>query len=461
MDATHIDASVAWKFRIVPAENAEDLFFHDGSKDAERLRKELSFLLDRPVRLEIRTGEEIEHSLHRLFPVNKKSDDKDIQGHVTLNENEQVIESLVSDAVDLNASDIHIEYGETDGRVRYRIDGKLLERRRIKQSEYPGLINRIKVKANINISEKRIPQDGRCHLKIDGKTYDLRISVMPSMYKEMAVIRILGNRNKPPVLTSLGLNRLQLESLQASLSLLQGLILISGPTGSGKTSTLYACLNELNTAQRNILTIEDPVEITLQGINQVQVRPEVGLGFSSALRAFLRQDPDVIMIGEIRDSETAEMAIRASMTGHLVISTIHTNSAWESLSRLADLGIPPFLLASTLSLSLAQRLVRVLCSKCKLTATKQDQNESFNELLGQSLFLKGSGCSECHMTGYKGRTACFEIIGISDQIRKQIADGNLSVDYRPPALPRIRHAAEELLNQGVTSYEEISPLLNL
>lgn len=272
---------------------------------------------------------------------------------------------VISEAKGIGASDIHIEIYEEMARIRFRIDGKMVERYRISSEEYPALINKIKIQANLDIAEKRLPQDGRIFFRSSVGEFDIRVSSLPTMNGEKIVMRLLSKDAGQIQLSQLGFSEEQLELYTRSVKRPNGIVLISGPTGSGKTTTLYATLQLLNSDETNILTIEDPIEYTLEGVNQVQLKEDIGLTFSSALRTFLRQDPDIIMLGEIRDKETAQMAIRAALTGHLVFSTIHTNSAWGTISRLVDMGIPPYLLASTINLSMAQRLVRLLCPKCK------------------------------------------------------------------------------------------------
>ena len=274
--------------------------------------------------------------------------------------------NLIREAKNLKSSDIHVESYEHKCRVRIRIDGMMVERYILKREDYPALINKIKILANLDIAEKRLPQDGRINFNQPDQQFDIRVSVLPTLFGEKVVLRLLNSDAADIDLNGLGFSDFDLDNYLQGVRKPNGILLISGPTGSGKTTTLYATLKVLNKETRNVLTIEDPVEYTLEGINQVQLKESIGLNFAAALRAFLRQDPDVIMVGEIRDTETANMAIRAALTGHLVLSTIHTNSAWGTVSRLIDMGVPPFLVASTLNTTAAQRLIRLLCPHCKV-----------------------------------------------------------------------------------------------
>jgi type IV pilus assembly protein PilB len=429
-----IDPMIAWKLNIIPAGIKDEklLIYFSGNKDPRKFTRELEFLLETEVCLEQKTEQFIQSELRSKFPRSSEV----LKGLTTL-------EEIIEDAISLNASDIHIERTEHSGKIRYRLDGKLMIRKEIASSVYPALINRIKIKSNLDISEKRLPQDGRFFITTINNKVDLRVSVMPSLHGEMAVIRILGNK-KSPTLESIGMTPKQQSLVRTSLSKPQGLILISGPTGAGKTTTLYSFLNELNRQEAKILTVEDPIEFTVEHVNQVQVKPEIGLNFSECLRAFLRQDPDIIMLGEIRDAETAELAVRASLTGHLVISTIHTNSAIDSIIRLKDLGVPPYLICSTLTLSLAQRLVRLLCTNCRIS-------------LDNGKFRKGQGCHQCNMTGFKGRTGVYEILEVNDTVRKQIAESLDIVGSESDA--NLRDSVLRLVETGSTSAEEVHPLL--
>lgn len=357
------------------------------------------------------------------------------------------VAQIVEEAYRLHASDIHIEPSENKCRVRFRIDGRLIERHIIEKGGYPGIVNRIKIMSNLDISEKRLPQDGRIMYSHDGIKFDIRTSVMPVIHGEKIVLRLLAVGGSHLTLDELGLDDRQMEDYVAAISRPHGLILISGPTGSGKSTTLYATLERLNRVDNNILTIEDPIEYTLEGVSQVQLKEEIGLTFPVALRTFLRQDPDIIMLGEIRDEDTAEMAIRSSLTGHLLLSTLHTNSAWGCITRLTDMGVHPYLLSETLIACVAQRLVRLLCPRCKRNSDGH--------------YVR-TGCPHCHYTGYKGRKAIYEIIKMDDWLSSAVRDGTQDIGQylSGKGVKTLRDSALALYENGETSYEEIVPFLN-
>ncbi|MEP3383699.1 MAG: GspE/PulE family protein, partial [Flavobacteriaceae bacterium] len=327
----------------------------------------------------------------------------------------------------------------------------------------PTIINKIKIKADLDIAEKRLPQDGRITMKSNGSEFDIRVSSLPTLFGEKIVLRILNKDTKSVSLTDLGFNTIELRRYKEGIKIPNGIVLISGPTGSGKTTTLYATLKLLNDSKTNILTIEDPIEYTLEGVNQVQLKENIGLDFASTLRTFLRQDPDIIMVGEIRDVKTANMAIRAALTGHLVLSTIHTNSAWATVSRLIDMGIPPFLIASTLNLSVAQRLVRKLCEKCKQkTAVTADVfPEGFIPPKDFNQHYVSVGCQACHHTGYNGRKAIYEIIPITGSLTPHIKNNVLEINnyLKEHNISSLKDNALLLIKEGTTSIAEVYPLL--
>ena len=365
----------------------------------------------------------------------------------------------------LNSSDIHLEPYEHKARIRVRIDGKLVERYNIDIKQYPSLVNKIKIQSSLDISEKRLPQDGRIFIKNESLgQLDLRVSVLPTLHGEKIVLRILGSDNLDISMEQLGFGKSDLALYLESVHRPSGIVLVSGPTGSGKTTTLYATLQLLNQSIRNILTIEDPIEYTLEGINQVQLKENIGLDFPAAMRTFLRQDPDIIMVGEIRDKSTAEMAIRASLTGHLVLSTIHTNSAWGIVARLVDMGIPSYLLADTLNAAVAQRLVRLLCNNCK-TATSLDKKafpRGFKTPNNLKSYYVANGCEDCFYTGYRGRKAIYEIIPIDETLSFHIKQTDMNVKQ---ILTEKGHAsladnALKLVSSGLTSPEEVYPILS-
>lgn len=382
------------------------------------------------------------------------------QTAVSAGEERDFLSRLIEEAYRTYASDIHFEAYEERCRVRFRIDGRLLEKYVIEKENYAALVNQIKILANLDISEKRLPQDGRIFFHRGDCKFDVRVSCLPAIHGEKIVLRLLTRHAELLELGNLGFSERQLNDYRQAVAKPYGLVLISGPTGSGKSTTLYATLRLLNREDNNILTIEDPVEYTLEGVNQVQLKEEIGLTFGSALRTFLRQDPDIIMLGEIRDTETAHMAVRSSLTGHLIFSTIHTNSAWGCVARLADMGLHPYLIADTLLLCMAQRLVRVLCPHCK---REIEEGDSCSVPWGEPVrFFRAEGCEACYYTGYSGRKAIYEVIPIDARlaaaVRNQEAD--VSALLKERGIQTLRETALELLREGLTSPEEILPLLN-
>ena len=337
----------------------------------------------------------------------------------------RLVHNILESAVRKKASDIHIEYDGDYMRIRFRIDGILVEHMKTSAKAYKAVISRIKIMANLNISEKRLPQDGRIYLAVDNKPVDFRVSTMPTSKDEKVVMRVLDKSSFMVSKEKLGFSEESIKIYDNLLSKPYGLILVVGPTGSGKTTTLYSMLNQLNDIEKNILTIEDPVEYELQGINQSQINYKAGLDFASALRAFLRQDPDIIMVGEIRDHDTAEIAIRASLTGHLVLSTLHANTAIGAISRLSDMGMDSFLITSSLVGVVAQRLVRKICPHCKVPYEASiGDKKALNYDINKPLTLyKGEGCDKCNKTGYKGRLGIYEIIQVTKPIRDLIDQG--------------------------------------
>jgi type IV pilus assembly protein PilB len=333
----------------------------------------------------------------------------------------RLVNVILSDAVRARASDIHLQ-PEIDGlRVRYRVDGLLRDVMTVPKSAAPSMTSRVKIMSGLDIAERRRPQDGRCRLAVDGDHIDARVSTLPSMHGEKVVIRLLSRGEGVLPLSRVGFTERQLEAILDSLVKPQGLVLITGPTGSGKTSTLYSAVSQMRTPDRNIVTLEDPVEVQLRGITQVQTNERAGLTFAAGLRSVLRQDPDVILVGEIRDGETAELALRASLTGHVVFSTLHTNDASAAVTRLVDMGVEPFLIASSLTLVVAQRLVRVPCSRCAAPYTPSPRTLQLLGLTHEDLagahVVRGRGCDDCGQTGYVGRTAIFEVLPVDAAMR--------------------------------------------
>lgn len=373
----------------------------------------------------------------------------------------KLIDSVISNAIKAKASDIHIEPFETYIKIRYRIDGTLQEVLKTSKDTANSLVARIKILASLDIAEKRIPQDGRIITRSEGKQVDLRVSILPTVFGEKIVIRILLRDNFMIGKERLGMTKEDMEKLERIIKSPYGIILVTGPTGSGKSTTLYTVLNELNQADTNIITVEDPVEYMMDGINQVNVNTKAGLTFAAGLRSILRQDPDIIMIGEIRDGETAEIAVRAAITGHLVLSTLHTNDAASAIARLEDMGVEPYLVAASLSGIIAQRLVKRICPKCK-ESFKADEFEK--NLLGVSweedlIIHKGKGCTACNNTGYSGRLGIYEIMEISREHRG-IIQRNGSIDEIKQVsvnqgTKTLKMACADLVLKGETTIEEL------
>ncbi len=371
----------------------------------------------------------------------------------------KLINALLGEAIKEGASDIHIETFENQLVVRFRVDGVLREILKPNRKMSTMLVSRIKVMARLDIAEKRVPQDGRISLKIGGRAVDVRVSTMPSSHGERVVLRLLDKNNARLNLTDLGMTSRNREIFSGLIRKPHGIILVTGPTGSGKSTTLYAGLTEINAKDRNILTVEDPIEFDIQGIGQTQVNPKVDMTFARGLRAILRQDPDVVMVGEIRDLETAQIAVQASLTGHLVMSTLHTNTAAGAITRLEDMGIEPFLLSSSLLGVLSQRLVRTLCDECK---TQHPINEQEAALLNGArvgtVIFKPVGCVACNHTGYKGRTGIHEMLLVDETIRNLIHDGKgeqAIEKYVRQTNPSIRADGRDKILAGITSLEEV------
>jgi len=372
----------------------------------------------------------------------------------------RLINAILGEAIAENASDIHIETFEKRLVIRFRVDGILREVVQPKRELAALLVSRIKVMAKLDIAEKRIPQDGRISLRVGGREVDIRVSTLPSANGERVVLRLLDKQAGPLTLRHLGMNEQDRRQLEQAVKKPHGIILVTGPTGSGKTTTLYAALTTLNDRTRNILTVEDPIEYHLEGIGQTQVNTKVDMTFARGLRAILRQDPDVVMVGEIRDQETADMAVQASLTGHLVLSTLHTNSAIGAVTRLVDMGVEPFLISSSLLGVLAQRLVRVLCNDCK-RAYIADAAEC--ELLGVSpaeapTLYHAEGCEQCRGLGYRGRTGIYELVLFDDTLRTMVHTRASEQDMLRHARelgPSIREDGLRKVREGVTTIEEV------
>ncbi|SFH47587.1 type II secretion system protein E (GspE) [Tindallia magadiensis] len=371
----------------------------------------------------------------------------------------QLLNSIIRQAIKMQASDIHIEPTERDIRVRFRLDGELQEIMRPNKGSHSAVVTRIKIMGKMNIAEKRIPQDGRVEMEFDGRDVDLRIAIMPTVHGEKVVIRLLDRSSVLLSKEELGFSKENLKTFDSIIQHPNGIILVTGPTGSGKTTTLYTVLQELNQVNKNIITVEDPVEYRINGINQSQVNVKAGLTFASGLRSILRQDPDIIMIGEIRDAETAQIAVRAAITGHLVLSTLHTNDTVSTISRLADMGIEPYLLSSSIVGIMAQRLVKKLCTSCRESYTSTDKEEKLLKLQEPVTLYKEVGCNSCNNTGYKGRTGIHEILPIYGEIKKLIESQSPSNQIKEKAMEKgmitLRDSCRDLVLNGVTSVNEL------
>jgi type IV pilus assembly protein PilB len=375
----------------------------------------------------------------------------------------KLINGLLTEAVRRGASDIHIEPFEHELRVRYRIDGALLEIMRPPLRMRAALTSRIKILSQLNIAERRVPQDGRLKLKMGNRVIDFRVSTLPVIYGEKIVLRILDKGNLTLDLSKFGFEPKAEADLYKAILNPYGMVLVTGPTGSGKTTTLYSALSRINTVETNIMTAEDPVEYNLMGINQVLVRTDIGLTFAAALRAFLRQDPNIIMIGEIRDLETGSIAIKAALTGHLVLSTLHTNDAPSTITRMIDMGIEAFNVASAVNLVVAQRLVRRICSNCTAPATYPDEVlHSLDENVDRAReikYMKGTGCDVCGGTGYKGRAGLYEVMALSPELRRLILRGGSVAELRDQAVSEgmltLRMDGVVKVSKGVTTLEEV------
>ena len=453
-----ISPVTAWEYKIIPYAADGDVLKCYGNEE----NWQNSALSE----IEVITGENIEIAFLPIEEITKllnqyyRQSCKQMSAKPLMTDSDRFLMRLIQEAFQNYASDLHFECYDERCRIRFRMDGQLVERYVIEKHNYPSIVNQIKIMANLDISEKRLPQDGRISYQSEKEKFDVRVSCMPTIYGEKIVLRLLTRQVDLLDLSNLGFSQKQKEDYIKAVKRSHGLVLISGPTGSGKSTTLYATLRMLNNETSNILTIEDPVEYTIAGINQVQLKEEIGLTFGSALRTFLRQDPDIIMLGEIRDTDTAQMAIRSALTGHLLLSTIHTNSAWGSISRLIDMDIHPYLISNTLILSVAQRLVRMLCPCCK------ERVESGEELAQLGLpyinhHYKPVGCDECFYTGYKGRKAIYEVIPIDNSLSKAIrnSQNEIELECKEKGITTLKDAALRLFEEGYISMDELIPLI--
>jgi general secretion pathway protein E/type IV pilus assembly protein PilB len=447
----------------------------------------LGHMLKLPVEPVVATAEEIAEAIDRFYGKDANtiddllsnlsvSDAPDAQAveteaHLAANVSDtdadapiiKLVHQIILEAIHRRASDIHLEPLEKRFRVRYRIDGVLLEVENPPKRLQLSIISRLKIMANISIAEKRIPQDGRIQISVGGKQLDLRVSSLPTAHGESIVMRILDKEGLQLGLPELGFFSDDAATFEKLITLPDGILLVTGPTGSGKTTTLYGCLHYINKPDRKIITVEDPVEYQLNGINQVPVRADIGMTFASALRAMLRQAPNIVMVGEIRDLETAEIAINASLTGHMVFSTLHTNDAPSAVTRLIDIGVKPFLVSTSLRATMAQRLVRKICPKCKRPyhpAPQELRALNINPAqAGAATFAKGDGCADCNATGYRGRMGIFEIFVVNEEIQKMIYEhvgtSKLREKARALGMRTMREDGARKVTAGLTTIEEV------
>lgn len=374
----------------------------------------------------------------------------------------KLINGILNDAVNRGASDIHFECYEKEVRVRYRIDGVLLEVMRPPVRLKSALVSRFKILSDLNIAERRLPQDGRIKLRVGHRIIDFRVSTLPTLFGEKIVLRILDKETLPLDLESFGIEPEARGKFVKAVLHPYGMVLVTGPTGSGKTTTLYSALNRISTQEVNVLTAEDPIEYNLDGINQVQIRPGIGLDFAAALRAFLRQDPDVIMVGEVRDTETASIAIRAALTGHLVLSTLHTNDAPSTITRLIDMGVEPFNVASAVNLITAQRLVRRICEGCRERVSYTDEYLSAAQITDEErgiAFYRGRGCNRCGGSGYRGRQGLYEVMEMTPTLRRMVVQNASTAELRDRAvlegMSTLRMDGMLKVKLGITTLEEV------
>lgn len=477
-----VPESVSQKYQVLPFNLKEDhiavAFSNPFDLEAE---KEIAYVTGRFVKTFYAYRDQIKNKIEEFYSPDKFIDklvDKaqiDKAAKISMDSGKEgdapvvkLVSLILGEAIEKEASDIHIEPKEKIVSVRYRVDGILRNILEVPKSVHASLVSRIKILSNLNIAETRKPQDGKAKVEHDGASVDLRISILPTNFGEKVVIRILDKRKAKVSFQQLGLTGKNLEMLEKCFSKHQGMILVTGPTGSGKTTTLYAALNRIRNTTNNILTIEDPIEYMIEGINQVQVNEKAGITFASALRSFLRQDPDVILVGEIRDHETAEIAIQAALTGHLVLSTLHTNDSIATITRLVDMGIDIYKVSSSLEGVIAQRLVRTLCPNCKVEKEPDDAEKKllpFIRKLGlEPKFYKAEGCSHCGFSGYKGRMGVYEILLLSEKLKDLIASGASVMQIRKAARQDGFHSLYEdalrLIAEGKTDYNEVLRVIN-
>ncbi len=459
----------------VEAEGASSLLNGNGNSAGKKKKGTNGFHVDTAEGL---SASDLDVSLDRFefagegedFEVVEENDEIDLAALARASEDAPVVRLvnvLMVDSLRRGASDIHVEPYEKDFRIRFRIDGVLYDVMHPPLQIRDPLISRLKIMAKLDISEKRLPQDGRIKIKVKidnrSRELDFRVSTLPTLFGEKVVLRLLDKEKLMLDMTKLGFEQESLDKFKRAISNPYGMVLVTGPTGSGKTNTLYSALQSLNTPETNIMTAEDPVEFNLQGINQVQMKEQIGLNFAAALRSFLRQDPNIVLVGEIRDFETAEIAIKAALTGHLVLSTLHTNDAPSTVSRLVNMGIEPFLVATSVNIIQAQRLIRRICSECKEEVSFPVDGLieiGFSKEEASSLKLyKGKGCTVCNQTGYKGRVGLYEVMEISDELRELIIIGASAMELRRKAIEvgmiTLRESGLCKIRQGITTIEEV------
>ncbi|MES9945455.1 MAG: type II secretion system ATPase GspE [Candidatus Thiodiazotropha sp.] len=480
-DLAHISENISSNFlkqhRLVVFEEQEDHLVAIMVDPTDRyVIDALELISGKQIRLVIGIASEIDEVIQTLFSELMKEEGGDDDGgtehQLLLDDVEQLkelaseapvikmVNQIIQRAVSSKASDIHIEPFENSLKIRYRVDGLLRETESTAVNLAPALISRIKIMANLNIAERRLPQDGRFKVRVHGATLDMRVSTVPTLHGESMVLRLLQRDHVNLDFASLGFDSMLEQRLLEILDRPHGIVVVTGPTGSGKTTSLYAALNYLNRPERKILTVEDPVEYNIEGVNQIQVKPNIGLNFSSALRSIVRQDPDIIMIGEIRDQETAQIAVQSALTGHLVLSSLHTNDAAGSITRFIDMGIEPFLLTSTVNAVVAQRLVRNLCPDCKQSYDPPPEVAArFESFPGGATLYKAVGCEHCSGSGYRGRSAIIEMIELSEGLRPLILQGG---DKNALAECAKREGARSMYEdgllkvmQGITTLEEV------
>lgn len=473
--------SIIEELRVIPIDKKDDgtlVVVTDSGINLPRIRQEIRFLTGKDPEIYFVTPEDytllyqtyvlgtptdlVEESFVTIEPIEEEEEELEIEEETA--PIVRLVSSLINRAIDLGASDIHIEPFKNYVRVRYRIDGVLRKVLDYAKAQHSGVVTRIKIMSNLDISEKRLPQDGKFYTVRNGEQYDFRVSTMPTVFGEKIVLRILQVSAANKQLEELGYSEYNYKRIKSLIEKPYGIILVTGPTGSGKSTTLVAMINALKGDHVNIITAEDPVEYTIEGVNQCQVNPEIGLTFARYLRAFLRQDPDIIMVGEIRDKETAQLAVEASLTGHLVLSTLHTNTAAAAIARLVEMGVDPHLLSTSLLGIIAQRLVRKLCNSCKVEGRLEEKfikivKDYFPDRDPIVYFPSEEGCAECRGMKYRGRVAIAEVLIVDDDIRRMIAEGATEQELFKKAVekgmrPMFIDGMEKVL-EGITSTEEV------